>query len=233
MVLKMDSHELYAPVWSQLRYLLPLIVAMLAVALLLLRWLLTPLVTELVRSEREARAANVRLRDSENRVRMLLDNVDEGIVSISSNGKIELFNPGAERMFDYRSADILGENISILMPEPYRSEHDQYLERYLHTGESHVIGVGREVEAQRFNGETFPMELRISEFSLDGQRMFIGIMRDITERKATEEKIIHLAHFDTLTDLPNRRLVQDRIQQTIAWARRANAQFAVSVHRPG
>ncbi len=227
MVLKMDSHELYAPVWSQLRYLLPLIVAMLAIALLLLRWLLTPLVTELVRSEREARAANVRLRDSENRVRMLLDNVDEGIVSISSNGKVELFNPGAERMFDYRSADILGENISILMPEPYRSEHDQYLERYLHTGESHVIGVAREVEAQRFNGETFPMELRISEFSLDGQRMFIGIMRDITERKATEEKIIHLAHFDALTDLPNRRLVQDRIQQTIAWARRADAQFAV------
>ncbi|GBL44793.1 diguanylate cyclase/phosphodiesterase [Sulfuriferula multivorans] len=227
MVLKMDSAELYAPIWSQLRYLLPLIVAMLAIALLLLRWLLTPLVTELVRSEREARAANVRLRDSENRVRMLLDNVDEGIVSISSNGRIELFNPGAERMFNYRSADILGENISILMPEPYRSEHDQYLERYLQTGESHVIGTAREVAAQRSNGETFPMELRVSEFSLDGQRMFIGIMRDITERKATEEKIIHLAHFDALTDLPNRRLVQDRTQQTIAWARRADAQFAV------
>ena len=227
MVLKMDSAELYAPIWSQLRYLLPLIVAMLAIALLLLRWLLTPLVTELVRSEQEARAANERLRDSENRVRMLLDNVDEGIVSISSNGRIELFNPGAERMFNYRSADILGENISMLMPEPYRSEHNQYLERYLQTGESHVIGAAREVSAQRRNGETFPMELRVSEFSLDGQRMFIGIMRDITERKATEEKIIHLAHFDALTDLPNRRLVEDRIQQTIAWARRTDAQFAV------
>ena len=227
MVLKMDSDELYAPVWNQLRYLLPLIVAMLAVALLLLRWLLTPLVTELVRSEREARAANVRLRDSENRVRMLLDNVDEGIVSISSGGRIELFNPGAERMFGYRSADILGENISILMPDPYRSEHDGYLERYLHTGETHVIGTAREVTAQRSNGDVFPMELRISEFELDGQAMFIGIMHDITERKATQEKIIHLAHYDALTDLPNRSLVQDRIQQTIAWARRAEAQFAI------
>lgn len=227
MVLKMDSDELYAPAWNQLRYLLPLIVAMLAVALLLLRWLLTPLVTELVSSEREARAANVRLRDSENRVRLLLDNVDEGIVSTSSKGRIELFNPGAERMFGYRSADILGENISTLMPDPYRNEHDGYLERYLHTGETHAIGITREVTAQRSNGDIFPMELRISEFKLDGQAMFIGIMHDITERKATEEKIIHLAHYDALTDLPNRSLVQDRIQQTIAWARRAEAQFAV------
>ena len=227
LVLKMDSDELYAPVWNQLRYLLPLIVAILAVALLLLRWLITPLVTELVRSERDARAANVRLRDSENRVRMLLDNVDEGIISISSTGKIELFNPAAERMFGYRSADIIGENISTLMPDPYRSEHDEYLARYQRTGETQVIGIAREVTAQRSNGDIFPMELRISEFKLDGQAMFIGIMHDITERKAIEEKIIHLAHYDALTDLPNRSLVQDRIQQTIAWARRADAQFAV------
>jgi len=227
MVLKMDSAELYAPVWDQLRYLLPLMAGMLAVALLLLRWLLNPLVTELVHSEREARAANVRLRDSENRVRMLLNNVDEGIVSISASGKIELFNPGAERMFGYRSADILGNNVSMLMPEPYRSEHDEYLQRYLRTGEVHVIGIGREVVAQRSSGEIFPMDLRISEFYLDGHRQFIGIMRDITERKAAEEKIIHLAHYDALTDLPNRLLVQDRIQQTIAWAQRAGAQFAV------
>lgn len=227
MVLKMDSAELFAPVWKPLRYLLPLMAGMLAVALLLLRWQLTPLVTGLVRSEREARAANVRLRDSENRVRMLLNNVGEGIVSISATGKIELFNPGAERMFGYRGADIIGDNVSMLMPEPYRSEHDGYLGRYLHTGETHVIGIGREVAAQRSSGEIFPMELRISEFYLEGQRQFIGIMRDITERKAAEAKIIHLAHYDALTGLPNRRLVQDRIQQTIAWARRSGAQFAV------
>ena len=227
MVLKMDSAELYAPVWNQLRYLLPLMVGVMIVALLLLRWLLTPLVTGLVRSEREAHAANVRLRDSENRVRMLLDNVDEGIVSISASGNIELFNPAAERMFGYRSADILGSNVSMLMTEPYRSEHNGYLLHYLQTGEAHVIGIGREVGAQRSSGEIFPMELRISEFSLEGRRQFIGIMRDITERKATEAKIIHLAHYDALTDLPNRRLVEDRIQQSIASARRSGAQFAV------
>ncbi|HUW27229.1 MAG TPA: EAL domain-containing protein [Sulfuriferula sp.] len=227
MVLKMDSAELYAPIWSQLRYLLPLMTVVLAVALLLLRWQLSPLVVKLVRSEREARAANVRLRDSENRVRTVLETVDEGIVSISESGSIELFNPGAERIFGYRSADILGSNVSILMPEPYRSEHDEYLRRYRETGTAHVIGTGREVRAQRSNGEIFPMELQISEYSLDARRQFIGIMRDITERKAAEEKIIHLAHHDALTNLPNRRLVQERIQQTIAWARRSGAQFAV------
>lgn len=227
MVLKMDSAELYAPVWSQLRYLLPLMAGILAVALFLLRWQLSPLVVKLVRSEREARAANVRLRDSENRVRTLLETVDEGIVSISETGSIELFNPGAERMFGYRGADIIGSNVSMLMPEPYRSEHDEYLRGYLETGTAHVIGTGREVRAQRSNGEIFPMELRVSEFYLDARRQFIGIMRDITERKTAEEKIIRLAHHDALTDLPNRRLVQERIQQTIAWARRSGAQFAV------
>jgi len=227
MVLKMDSAELYAPVRSQLRYLLPLMVGVVIVALLLLRWLLTPLVTRLMLSEQEARAANVHLRDSENRVRMLLDNLDEGIVNISASGNIELFNPAAERMFGYRAADILGNNVSMLMPEPYRSGHNGYLQHYLHTGEAHVIGIGREVGAQRSDGEIFPMELRVSEFSLEGRRQFIGIMRDISERKAAEEKIIRLAHYDALTDLPNRRLVQDRIQQTIASARRSGAQFAV------
>ncbi len=227
MVLKMDSAELYASVWSQLRYLLPLMVGVMIVALLLLRWLLTPLVTRLVQSEQEARAANVHLRDSENRVRMLLDNVDEGIVNISASGNIELFNPAAERMFGYRGADILGDNVSILMPEPYRSEHNEYLRHYHDTNEAHVIGIGREIMAQRSNGEIFPMELRVSEFFLEGRRQFIGIMRDITERKAAEAKIIHLAHYDTLTNLPNRRLVQDRIQQTIASARRSGAQLSV------
>jgi len=227
MVLKMDSAELYAPVWHQLRYLLPLMVGMLAVALLLLRWQLSPLVIKLVRSERIAREASMKLRDSENRIRAVLENVDEGIVTIAVTGEIELFNLGAEHMFGYSSKEVIGKNVSMLMPEPYRSEHDSYLGRYLRTGEARVIGIGREVTAQRSNGEAFPIDLRISEFYLEGHRQFIGIMRDTTERKAAETKILHLAHYDALTNLPNRRLVQDRIQQTIASARRSGAQLAV------
>lgn len=227
MVLKMDSAELYAPVWSQLRYLLPLMAVVLAVALLLLRWQLTPLVTRLARSEQEARAANVHLRDSESRVQAVLDNVDEGIISISESGNIELFNPGAERMLGYRSQDVIGKNVSMLMPDPYHSEHDGYLGHYLRTGEARVIGIGREVAARRSNGEIFPIDLRVSEFYLTGRRQFIGTIRDITERKAAEAKILHLANHDALTGLPNRSLIQDRIEQTIARAQRSGAKFSV------
>jgi diguanylate cyclase (GGDEF)-like protein/PAS domain S-box-containing protein len=227
MVLKMDSGELYAPVWHQLRYLIPLMILMLSAALLALRWLLAPLINQLVRSEKETREANERLKDSESHVRLLLDNADEGIISIAADGTIELFNPAAERIFQYPSADVLGKNISMLMPEPNAGEHTRYIERYLKGGDSHVIGTVREVDALRGNGDVFPIELRVSEFSLHGQCKFIGIMHDITERKAAEAKIIHLAHYDALTDLPNRRLVQDRIQNTIARVRRSQTPFAV------
>lgn len=227
MVLKMDSSELYAPVWAQLRYLLPLMLLLLGAALLALRWLLAPLVSELVRSEQQTRTANLRLRDSESRLRLLLDSVDEGIVSISEQGNIELFNPAAERMFRYTKAEVEGKDISMLMPEPDRSGHSAYLQRYLQTGESRLMGNAREVKARRSTGEIFPMEIRVSEFKLNNERKFIGVMHDITERKAIEEKILHLAHYDPLTELPNRRLVLDRIRQTLLAAQRARSQFGV------
>lgn len=227
MVLKMDSAELYAPVWSQLRYLLPLMLGLLAAALLLLRWLLTPLVTQLVRSERQAREAFIRLHDSESQAQAVLDNVDEGIITISDVGIVELFNPGAERMFGYRSEDMLGKNVSVLMPEPYRGEHHGYLVHYLQTGEKRVIGIEREVVARRSDGDTFPIDLRVSEFDLTGRRQFIGTVRDATQRKAAEAKLLHLANHDALTGLPNRNLIQDRIQQAIARANRSGGKFAV------
>lgn len=227
MVLKIDRSELYAPVWNQLRYLLPLLLLLLTAALLSLRWLLNPLVTDLVRSEQETHEANERLRNSESRMRMLVDSVSEGIVSISHEGRIELFNPGAERMFAYRSQDVLGKDVSLLMPEPHCSHHGEYLRRYQETGEAHVIGRPREVTARRQDGTLFPMELRVSQLDLEGERKFIGIMYDISERKAIEDRIAHLAHHDVLTNLPNRRLTQDRIEQAIARAQRTNAQFAV------
>ena len=189
MVLKMDNAELYAPVWEQLRYLIPLLVGVLVIALLSLRWLLTPLVLRLVRSEVQAQEMSVSLRGSEHRARALLDNVGEGIASISDSGLIELFNPAAERMFGYRSEEVVGKNVSMLMPEPYHSEHDGYLERYLHTGQAKIIGIGREVKGRRSDGGVFPMELRISEFPLEGRRQFIGLMRDITEHQRITEAL--------------------------------------------
>lgn len=227
MVLKVDSQALYAPIWHQLRYLLPLLALLLIGGLLSLRWLLAPLVAELVRSERATREANDKLKESENYVRLLLNSADEGIISISAEGLVELFNPAAERIFGYPSEKVLGRNVSMLMPERDAVEHDHHLERYLQGGDPHVVGTVRALDARRSNGEIFPIELRVSEFNLHGTRKFIGLMHDITDRKAAEERIVHLAHYDALTDLPNRRLVQDRIQNTIARVRRTQTPFAV------
>ncbi len=131
-----------------------------------------------------------KLNDSERHERALLDNMNEGIVNISETGMIELFNPAAERLFGYRSEEVVGKNISMLMPEPYSSEHDGYLARYLHTGQAHIIGTAREVTAKRSDGSIFPMGLQVSEFFLEGRRQFIGCIRDITKRKQAESELI-------------------------------------------
>ncbi len=186
MVLKMDSAELHAPAWTQLRYLIPLLLGGLIIALLLLRWLLAPLVLRLVGSEAQAREMSASLHDSESRVRAVLDNVHEGIVTISASGMIELFNPAAERIFGYRREEVIGKNVSMLMPEPYHSEHGGYLSRYLRTGQAQIIGIGREVAGRRSDGSLFPMDLGIAEVSLEGRRQFIGSIRDITERQTAE-----------------------------------------------
>ncbi len=133
-----------------------------------------------------------RLHESEERFRLMLVNMAESIVTISETGIIELFNPAAERLFDYRSVEVVGKNVSMLMPEPYHSEHDGYLTRYLHTGQAHIIGIGREVTAKRSDGSVFPIDLRVSEFFLEGSRKFISSIHDITERKQAQDEILHL-----------------------------------------
>ncbi len=227
MVLKVDGSELYAPIWHQLFYLLPMLGILLVFALLSLRWLITPLVIRLMHSEQEARDMSAGLRDSEQRIRSLFDSVDEGIATISDIGTIELFNPGAEQMFGYKSKEVIGKNVSVLMPEPYRSQHDGYISAYLHSHEAHVIGIGREVTGLRSDGTQFPMELRVSEFYLDGQHQFIGIMRDITQRKKTDEALWVQANFDTLTGLPNRHMFYDRLTQEIRKSQRSGLPMAL------
>ncbi|MDA8127895.1 MAG: EAL domain-containing protein [Betaproteobacteria bacterium] len=227
MVLKMDSAELYAPVWSEARRLLPVFVSVLVAAILLLRWLLAPLVARLVRSERQSRETSTRLNDSESRIHAVLDNVDEGIVTTSEDGTIELFNPGAERLFGVRREEALGRNVSKLMPEPFRSQYLAHVAHDLRSGKLHASGMGLEVMGLRRNGDVFPMDLRVSAFYEGSRLHLIGVMRDITERRAIENKIRHMANHDALTGLPNRNLVQDRIKQAIARAQRSASHFAV------
>ena len=168
------------------------------------------------------------LEKSQNQLQSIIRNVMDGIITISEAGEIEGFNPAAEEIFGYSQQEAIGQNVKMLMPEPDRSAHNSYIKRYLNTGQGTILGVrGREVTAIRKNGERFPMELSASEMVLGGHRYFIGIVRDITERKHAEQKIAHLAHYDYLTDLPNRALLLDVLNHSIALARRNKHKAAV------
>jgi two-component system sensor kinase FixL len=123
------------------------------------------------------------------RTKAILHTIVDGVITISDRGLIETVNPAAEKIFGYRIEELTGHNVSMLMPNPYKHGHDQYLKNYLNTGEKKIIGIGRQVTGQRKNGSTFPLELAISEMEVNGQRMFTGIVRDISERKETEEKL--------------------------------------------
>ena len=134
------------------------------------------------------------LRDSEERLRAILETAVEGIITIDERGTIESFNPSAEKIFGYSASEAIGQNIKLLMPTPYRQEHDGYLENYHRTGHAKIIGIGREVIGRRKDGATFPMDLSVSEVRLANHRMFTGFVRDITERKQLEREIIEISN---------------------------------------
>ncbi|MBI4723893.1 MAG: PAS domain S-box protein [Rhodomicrobium sp.] len=135
------------------------------------------------------KAAQTALRESEERLRAIVSTAVDAIVVIDEAGVVQSINPAGERMFGYMSREILGRNVSMLMPEPHRSAHDSYLAAYRRTNEAKIIGIGREVECCRKDGSLFAAELAIAEWRVAGERYFTGTVRDITERKHHEEKI--------------------------------------------
>ncbi|MCK6419167.1 MAG: PAS domain S-box protein [Alphaproteobacteria bacterium] len=126
----------------------------------------------------------------EQRLDAILNNTVDGLLTIDEQGLIRRYNKACEKIFGYTAAEVSGKNIKILMPEPYRHEHDAYLQNYQKTGEKKIIGIGREVEGQRKNGTVFPIDLSVSEVMVEGKRLYSGIVRDITLRKQAEEEII-------------------------------------------
>jgi len=138
--------------------------------------------TRRVRLENELRA-------SEGRWRAIVDSAVDGILVIDRHGRIEAFNPAAERLFGYTEREVMGHNVDMLMPSPYREEHDHYLSRYMATGRAKIIGIGREVTGRRHDGTTFPLHLAVGEISMAGQSKFTGIVHDLSARVRVEEQL--------------------------------------------
>jgi two-component system sensor kinase FixL len=125
----------------------------------------------------------------EARWRSVIDSAVDGIIVINARGRIETFNAAAEKLFGYSSAEVIGCNVHMLMPSPYREEHDSYLERYLATGKAKVIGIGREVQGRRKDGTVFPLHLSVGEIVTEGERKFTGIVHDLTSRVQLEAQL--------------------------------------------
>jgi two-component system, LuxR family, sensor kinase FixL len=130
-----------------------------------------------------------RRRASEARWQAVVASAVDGIVVIDQHGRIESFNPAAERLFGYAESELVGQNVTILMPSPYREEHDTYLARYLATGTKKIIGLGREVQGLRRDGTTFPLHLSVGEVQDDGNRRFTGILHDLSARTEIERQL--------------------------------------------
>lgn len=139
----------------------------------------------------ERRRAEDTLRDREARLRAVITTAVDAIITIDERGMIDSVNPAAERLFGYRAEEMVGRNVSLLMPAPYAQEHDRYVADYLRTGRARIIGIGREVVGLRKDGTTFPIDLAVSEFDAGGgRRMFAGIVHDLTGRRRLEREIL-------------------------------------------
>lgn len=130
--------------------------------------------------------ANFGLRDSTAQIQSILDTVMDGVITIDTRGLVGMINPAAERIFGYTAAEVIGQNVKMLMPEPYQSEHDGYLQRYRATGEARIIGIGREVQGRCKDGSTFALDLSVSEMRVGDECHYTGVVRDITERKQAQ-----------------------------------------------
>ena len=142
------------------------------------------------------------LREHEARLRAIMENVPDGIIVIDEHGIVNAFNHAAEMLFGYTAESVCGQNVNILMPEPYRGQHDGYIGRYLQTGKGRIIGFGpREVPGRRKDGSTFPLDLAVGVTESGGKRMFIGVVRDIAQRKETEKALQHAQKMEVVGQL--------------------------------
>lgn len=133
--------------------------------------------------------ANQRARATDARYQAIVENAVDAIITIDEDGVIESVNPSGTRLFEYSESELVGQNVSMLVPSPDRERHDEYIRRYLETGKGRIIGIGREVEGVKKSGRRFPMRLSLGHFEIDGRHFFTGIIQDLSERRRYDESV--------------------------------------------
>jgi two-component system sensor kinase FixL len=162
----------------------------------------------IIRDVTAERAADQSLREREARLRSILETSPDAIIMIDERGIIESFNISSTRLFGYSAQEVIGKNVSVLMPEPYQTQHDGYLSHYRETGEKKVIGIGRIVVGRKRDGSTFPMELAVGEVTVSKRRLFTGFIRDISERQEAERdfrelqsELLHVSRLSSMGEM--------------------------------
>jgi two-component system sensor kinase FixL len=168
---------------------------------------------------------------SEARWRAIVDSAVDGIIVIDAHGRVEAFNRAAERLFGYTAQEVIGHNVDMLMPSPYREEHDSYLSRYLATGRAKIIGVGREVPGRRKDGTTFPLHLSVGEITIQGERKFTGILHDLSGRVEMEGELREQAALAKLGEMA--AVIAHEVKNPLAGIRGAIQVFGGSMSREG
>jgi len=157
----------------------------------------------------------------------IIETAIDGIITIDGKGKIELLNPAALKLFGYTLEEVMGNNISMLMPEPDQSAHDGYLGHYHHTGEKHIIGIGREVRGLRKDGSTFPFRLAVSEVQYQDRKIFTGFIHDLSKEKEAEERLReYAAELENLVDERTKSL-----KKTVTALREAKEEVSISLEK--
>ncbi|HEV3475567.1 MAG TPA: EAL domain-containing protein [Actinomycetota bacterium] len=176
----------------------------------------------------DRKRADEALRISEARNRALLESSLDCVIAMDEQGRITEFNPAAEQTFGYTRAEVIGHDMAdLIIPPAFREQHRQGLARYLNEGVDNVLGRRLEMTAMRKDGTELPVELTVTRVNLPGPALFLGTVRDISERRQTEEKLAHLAFHDKLTDLPNRQMFEEHLDLALARAKRAGRAVAV------
>jgi len=169
----------------------------------------------------------VELQATEARIRAVTDNVADGIITIDVHGLIESANPAVTKIFGYQQHELIGNNVSMLMPPSYREQHDGYIQQYVKYRNSRLMGSSRELTGLHKDGHEVPVEITLSEMSDGDALYFVGIIRDITERKEQMNALQHQALHDDLTGLPNRNLLADRVEQALRTGQRQSRPMAL------